>query len=478
MEFRADVNGLRAIAILSVILYHYGFPGVTGGFVGVDIFFVISGFLLTSIAVSGIRNGTYRWQDFLLHRARRIVPALAVMLLGVLLLGAGNFLSADYDQLSKYARSSILFVSNISYYSNSGYFSPDAKTNMLLHTWSLSVEWQFYLLFAFLCMVFWPKDGLLRKKLGKIAFWSVVIGSLAWALLKTPADPHATFYLLPARAWEFMVGSLVAVHGDSIRKRMNTSMLGALGILLLGLSIFGFSAGDAFPGWRAMLPVLGSAALIAAQRSKINEWLATAPFQFFGNISYSLYLWHWPVLVWAKYTLGNVTPLQSAGLLGIALALSVLSWRFVEKPTRRSLSGFRVSTAYASAILIAITWSVLVHKEHGFPTRLPDYLIQAAEAATLKNPHQEACFNDPSAMSHPDGCVEGNGNTPPSIALWGDSHADQLQNVVEQLLSGDRLLVLTYGGCPPLIGHAGPGSGVDSSVNCESFANRSYQHLL
>jgi hypothetical protein len=259
---------------------------------------------------------------------------------------------------------------------------------------------------------------------------------------------------------------------------MNTSMLGALGILLLGLSIFGFSAGDAFPGWRAMLPVLGSAALIAAQRSKINEWLATAPFQFFGNISYSLYLWHWPVLVWAKYTLGNVTPLQSAGLLGIALALSVLSWRFVEKPTRRSLSGFRVSTAYASAILIAITWSVLVHKEHGFPTRLPDYLIQAAEAATLKNPHQEACFNDPSAMSHPDGCVEGNGNTPPSIALWVDSHADQLQNVVEQLLSGDRLLVLTYGGCPPLIGHAGPGSGVDSSVNCESFANRSYQHLL
>ena len=216
--FRLDINGLRAWAVVAVVLYHFGLTGVSGGFVGVDVFFVISGFLMTGIIVSALERGSFSLWSFYLARARRIMPALIVLCAAVLLLGWFILMPKEYQPLGRHARESLLFVSNLTYLAEAGYFDTASHEKWLLHTWSLSVEWQFYLLQPLLLMGIW------RVFPSRRAVSNLLLGlallSLGWSIWLTVDNPNRAFYLLQSRAWELLLGALVYLHGDRLRPRV------------------------------------------------------------------------------------------------------------------------------------------------------------------------------------------------------------------------------------------------------------------
>lgn len=263
--FRADINGLRAWAVVAVVLYHFGVPGFGGGFVGVDVFFVISGLLMTSIVIDGLEGGTFSVRAFYMARARRIVPALIVLCAALLGLGWWLILPTDYQRLALHVVSSIAFVSNIVFWKEAGYFDVNSHDKWLLHTWSLAVEWQFYLVLPVVLLGLWKW----RPGRGPAA-WALVIGlviSLGLCIAMTQSKPSTAFFLLPTRAWEMLAGGCVYLMASrtmfAARHRL---ALEFCGFGLVAASIFSFDAHSAWPGWRALLPVLGSVMVLLAAR--------------------------------------------------------------------------------------------------------------------------------------------------------------------------------------------------------------------
>jgi len=444
-EFRRDINGLRALAVAAVALYHFGVPGFRGGFVGVDVFFVISGYLMSGIVVRGLeRNGFSLW-GFYLARARRILPALIAMCAAVLGLGWFILFAPDYKTLSTHVAYSLAFLSNVEYWQEAGYFDVASHEKWLLHTWSLSVEWQFYLLLPLVMMLAW------RCWPGRRALiWVSACGLLASLLacvLMTASSPTTAFYLLPYRAWEMLAGGLLALLEPRLaRAGAARPMLAVPGLVLIIGSIVWFETASAWPGWRAIVPVLGAMLVIAARAE--SRWSDNRFAQWIGERSYSIYLWHWPVCVALAYLEGQDNALATGVGIALALGLGHVSFVGIESRSRIFLSASRRRTALmllaGSTAAVALP-AVALWQHNGFGGRFASAVELAAAESYNSNPRRGECH--PSTGSTSPLCVYG--SQPARVLVVGDSHADAVVTAVAVAQpQGAGVMQLTYSGCP------------------------------
>lgn len=454
MIYRRDIDGLRSLAVLPVVLFHAHVAGFDGGYVGVDIFFVISGYLITSILAKDIDAGRFSLVTFYERRIRRIFPALFVLLLAVLLGGIAILLPSFLRELPGTVVGTLLFVSNIIFWRKSGYFSGDSEQKPLLHTWSLGVEEQFYIFFPvilFLLARYAP-----RYRLLVIAV--MAIASLAACIALTAPYPDASFYLIHSRAWELLAGSLLALGAvPQIRSplaREGVSLTGAVAILV---AIFSFTDQTPFPGYAALLPVLGSVALLhSAPGTFVGKLLSMRLPVAIGLISYSLYLWHWPIVVYGRFlglfTLGAA---GSAIIVGLSVAAATLSYFWVEQPFRKKerIGRTRLFMLAALGALILVGGSAALWVKHGWPERFAATTVAYDNGRYDVSPQRGRCHRDEGHDLPIDrSCVLGAGSS--QAILWGDSHGVEL---AKALAVGDHAITqITYSHCPPAIGFDDP----------------------
>jgi len=439
VEQRDDIQGLRAVAVIAVVLYHANRGWLPGGFVGVDVFLVISGYLITGIILHGRATATFRFATFYAARIRRIVPAYLAMLAVVTLACAVLLTPEDFERHMRSLRSAVVAASNQHFARRYDYFAPAAHELPLLHTWSLAVEIQFYLLLPAL-LVWVPQRALGRVVLagaGLIVAYSSVRLHLG--------HRQAEYFSLVARIPEFLVGSLVAVYAVGRDWSERTCAVASIAGLALVLGSFMLiDENMAFPGWLAMIPCVGAALVIAARRGKVNVWLSTPSLVWVGALSYSLYLWHWPLLAGMRYFLGTYA-LPAMALLafaGATLAFSYLSYRCLEVPLRRS-GGASIRRRYA---VLVVTCGAIVAAAHVINARLvdplPDSMTDYARA-------DEICHGRILGD-----CLRGDRSSQDEVLLLGDSHGAQLNafaDIVGRAMRA-RVRVITASNCIPFEG--------------------------
>ncbi|KAA0676810.1 acyltransferase family protein [Roseomonas genomospecies 6] len=475
MTYRPDIDGLRAVSILVVLLFHAKFSLFSGGYIGVDVFFVISGYLIGSIILSDARRGTFSLATFYVRRIRRILPALFAALAVTAALSLTLLSPQELKSFSQNLAATALFSSNIVYYLKSGYFENAAEMNPLLHTWSLGVEQQFYIVFPLLLL------ALLHR--GRSVWIAVLLAaaaaSFALGVFLVRDHPTAAFYLLPPRLWELVLGALLAFGAvPDIRGRAGRELASALGVALILVSVFALTEATAFPGYAALLPCLGAALVIHAGRTgptAVGAVLTLRPVVFIGLISYSMYIWHWPLMVFARFHKGRDLSTRETLVLLVAItAVSVLSWRFIEVPFRkpRGESGRQPATVFARtgwAMAGLAGVGLLGHLSNGLPQRFTDYAPQEISGRELYKEH--TCFletDQPSgAWPGPDKCRIGPlKDGMPTALLWGDSFAAHyvpgLQSVADTLPFD--IVQYTASGCPPI-----KDLDVNTRPNCQDF---------
>ena len=468
LAYRADIDGLRAIAVGSVVLFHGHIPPFSGGYVGVDVFFVISGFLITCILDREITARRFSLVDFYDHRIRRILPALFVVLAVVTLLAALILSPRDMMQYARSLGPSALFYANIHFESVLDYFGPRADSVPLLHLWSLAVEEQFYILFPVLLYVL-MRFG--TRTFAVAALAVLTVASLIHSQITVESQPWTAFFLLPSRAWELFAGSLIAlIRWPPIPARA-AGAIALAGVAAILAPVFLYDRDTSFPGLSALPPVLGSAAIIFAgmytQQGVVQKVLGHPWFTYVGRISYSLYLWHWPLLVLAaEYKGRHLTYLQAGGIILVSILLSALSLKFVETPLRRPsvLGGIRLARFGAGALAIALSFGVVQLIERtGGGFRSLSARAQAAEDAAYSGARaagRNACTDSRrlwvSATPADDGCAFSPKSTiaPYDVAVWGDSHAGAFNRGLSASLeqSGYKVRLLSMPACPPILG--------------------------
>lgn len=468
IAYRPEIDGLRAGAVLAVIAFH-AFPGhFRGGFVGVDVFFVISGYLISGIITSGLRDGTFSFRTFYARRVRRIFPTLVVVLTCSLAAGWFLLLPSEYKQLGEHVAAGAGFVSNLALWRESGYFETASEQKVLLHLWSLGIEEQFYLVWP---LFLWAAA---RRRWRARALTSVVlVASFAANVIQVRHDPVAAFYSPATRFWELMVGALLAWGTEPRPQPVSRSsaspplgnILWFAGAGMIGLALALVRQDRMFPGFWALLPVLGTALVIAAgPTSWCNRHvLSWRPAVFVGRISYPLYVWHWVLLVFlAEY--GSYTPLSRLLAIALAFCLAWVTAHFVEDPIRKGAT--RTAKVAAPAIAMAALFLVGlgIYKLNGFPARFPgtwDYVAYFDNSPPeyrylhehgLYQPFRFDCdFDNPS--EHPRTALDPSCYTPhaaKSVFLWGDSHAQQYYSGLRAELPSDvSLLIVATSGCPP-----------------------------
>ena len=456
--YRRDIDGLRAVAVLSVILYHARVPGFTGGFVGVDVFFVISGFLISSIIFRQLEQGRFSLAQFYERRIRRIAPALTLVLSTCTLAAVVFLLPTELRRFSKSLIATLLFGSNIFFWHTSGYFDTAATTKPLLHTWSLAIEEQFYLGFPLAGMLvarYWPRA---RSPI----FLLALLASLAACVVVTRTLPDAAFYLPMTRGWELLAGVMLASFGlPSIRSGAISTALSAAGLGAVVAAVIGFDSDTSFPGLAALLPTLGTALVIATDRAAdplAGRLLRQPVMVLIGRMSYSLYLWHWPVLVFFRQTAGREPRNAELALLLVFIFLaSAASWRFIEEPCRQVRGGIPYgrlvrTLAGVSAVLMLIAVSGWRTDGYAFLQR-PDvnrYLLAERDV----NPDRGRCFDRGIAlMDRGIPCRLGPEAGAPAFIVWGDSHANALMPVLASLAREEGVAGVFTGasGCVPLL---------------------------
>jgi peptidoglycan/LPS O-acetylase OafA/YrhL len=460
MRYRSDIDGLRAVAVVPVVLFHAGLKPFSGGFVGVDVFFVISGYLITSLVVGEIQQGRFSIIRFYERRIRRIFPALFAVLICSSIAAWRLMLPQQFENFANSVFATALFVSNILFWKEGGggYFAAAATQQPLLHTWSLAVEEQFYILFPpFLFIVHrWLKD--------RWVDWLAPLALISFAISVWGVDqrPTAAFYLAPARAWELLLGSLLAVQAiPELKSRIWRELGGLFGLGLIAWSVFALTRESPFPGVNALFPAVGAALVIYSATSSetiVSRLLAIPPLVFVGLISYSLYLWHWPLLVFAKFAqVTALTSWQTAAVVGLSFVMAIFSWRFVELPFRRRDGVFRrkplfASAAFAMSCLVAFGLSG--HFSHGWPRRIPQEALQIAAFARSGSPRAKDCVSYPGRWISPkDACIFG-AAVSPKYAVWGDSHADALIEMIGKVAreDGQAVKFIVSFACPPVAG--------------------------
>jgi len=458
LSYRRDVDGLRAVAILVVVAFHVGLPGFTGGFVGVDVFFVISGFLITGLlAREASETGGIRLADFYARRVRRLLPALATVVVATLGLGLlGLPPTGELQALAASGLATAGFVSNVYFWRASGdYFAGQAEEMPLLHTWSLAVEEQYY--------VFWPLllllvAGLARRRgaafapLARATLGGVFVLSLAACAGMTAREPQAAFYLTPFRAWEFAAGGLLALVGGPVPPRWGLALTGA-GLGAIGASSVAFGPGTAFPGAWALVPVAGTAAVIAGcgVPSPLCSLLASPLLVRIGQLSYSWYLWHWPLLALVRASaLGQRSLPRDAAVAALSLVLAELTYRCVENPIRFGRPGPFRATPHALATGLAI--SALVGGAAALVSRGAEAAARRAGARLGGPAHPVRWHPECKEFVEREKCVSERWGRVPGIVVWGDSHAAQLAHLAQafEAVSGVPFLLRTEMACPPL----------------------------
>ncbi|MGE0861752.1 MAG: acyltransferase family protein [Gammaproteobacteria bacterium] len=455
-KYRRDIDGLRAIAVVPVVLFHAHLGLFPGGYVGVDVFFVISGFLITGLLLADIEAGRYSIVDFYERRVRRLFPALIAMLVGVTAAALPILMPDALREFGQSVMATTLFASNLFFWQESDYFAPAADQMPLLHTWSLAVEEQYYVVFPLLLA------GLLR--LGRrlavtvIALLAVLSFALACWLVKTA--PEQAFYLAHARAWELFVGALLAAGVlPAPRAAWLREALAGAGLVAILAAMLVYDGATPFPGAAAALPCLGAAAIIHAGGggpSLVARLLATRLMVGIGLISYSLYLWHWPVFVLQKfYTVTVPTTAQVLGAIVLVTLLAWLSWRYVERPfrDRRRLTRRPLFALAGASMAVAIAAGLGMHLGQGLPARFSPEVLALVATARHDEALRARCFTlDAAAFAEDRMCRLGPTEIAPEFLMWGDSHSLSLLRMVMDAAeqSGRSGAYLGASGCPPL----------------------------
>lgn len=492
VNYRPDIDGLRAIAVLAVVLFHINPTLLPGGFAGVDIFFVISGFLITGniIKDAGSVQG-FSWGEFYRRRALRILPVMFVVLLATLMVGHFTLLPEDLSKLGYSSLASVFSVANVyfTYFLDTSYFADDSNQQPLLHLWSLGVEEQFYLFWPILLIALvtrFSRNWLLMITL-LLALASFV---LAQALL--PSEPMFAYYMLPARAGELLIGALLAIWlsaGHAVMANWLRLLTGAVGAGLIVASLGWITEDMGFPGVNALPSSLGAALLIWAGSGRtlgVSRILASRPLVLIGLISYSLYLWHWPVLAFYRYIYGVVEPLAGVVLFGAMLLLSVASYRWVEKPCRSLRWDFgRVMRRVVAVNVVALSVlcsAVVLSDGYG----LYGFNMQYREDLKKLSP-------PPAAFTYPYICQNRllselelesksciiNSDREPSVLLWGDSNAAHYVGVIGAFAetSGFAFRNAAHSSCPPLLVGAATTQRPDNIENCLASVDIVRQYL-
>ena len=469
MKYRTDIDGLRAVAIVPVVLFHSGSSLVSGGYIGVDIFFVISGFLITSVIVSGFNQQRFSFRHFYERRARRLLPALFAVLLFCLIIGYFVMSPVQYQDMGVSFIATVFYVTNILMWSRSGYFQTSAENDPLLHMWSLSVEEQFYIFYPILLLLFF-------RFLKKDPLVIVIILSLLSFVLSiwgVSNKPNPTFYLLPTRIWELGAGAIVALSLIGSNWSLVTRNIAAIvGFILVICPILLYQSTTPFPGLAAFPPVLGTALIISAGikgENIVGQFLSWKPFIGIGLISYSLYLWHWPIFAFLNihFGLSHIPPLVSFIGVVVSVILSILSWKYVEQPFRSSerVSAKKIFTLSVIGIGLFTAIGAILWAAKGFQSRF-DIQTNAAFRAAEGNPYRERCL---SRHLHQGLCTLGEDNGEVSFVLWGDSHAMSAGHGFDLAASqhGVSGYLASHSDCPPILGVSG--SPLHNGGSCEKF---------
>ena len=453
MQYRKEIDGLRAIAVLPVIFFHGGFSWFSGGYIGVDIFFVISGYLITSIILDEISRDQFSIINFYERRARRILPALSIVLL---ITTIAAFILMPADLLNSYSQSLVsvaTFSSNIFFYLTSGYFSTASDEKPLLHTWSLAVEEQYYIFFPIMITMLW----FIGKKhlIFLLAVLSVASLFFSQYLSKTGAI-DANFYLIFSRAWELFFGSLIAftnLHTLSI-PRWKREVIGIIALSLIIYSIVFFDAHTPFPSFYALIPVLGTCVIIVFIdcNTYVGRFLSNKLFVAIGLISYSLYLWHQPLFAFLRMkTIGEPQLVFFIGAIALTFVLSFLSYKYVERPFRNKSAIPRSSIFKYSvtSITLFLVIGLSGHFYNGFENRFEKNIY----SETIKfSPKRKECHTGGVDYLKPDKACKYFGDNI-TWASFGDSHTVEPAFALSKILetNGEGLLHLSFSGCPPAL---------------------------
>jgi peptidoglycan/LPS O-acetylase OafA/YrhL len=476
MKFRYDINALRALAVAAVVLFHYKVTFVSGGFVGVDIFFVISGYLMTAIIAGRLTAGKFRLWEFYYDRAKRIVPGLLGMCF--VLIAAGYFVlePATYHYLGSTSIAALLFFSNFRFWETTPYFDPQSDVKWLLHTWSLSVEGQFYLAYPILLMGLHKFEKTRRHILPVL--WVLALLSLVSCVWLSLSQPPTAFYLLPPRAWELIAGGIVALQFPNDRKRYASTLL-ASGFLLIGASIVLYDKNMPWPYFSGILPVLGTCLIIAANRGDARIFQIEI-IQKIGRWSYSIYLWHWPVAVTAIYFgFKNATPEKIAAQIIIIAAILEAGWILLSLPGRLIEARLTVSRwpgllGGACALGLTLAFAGVVTVNQGLASRRPDGVQQynAYEIAQSDWDYPETC-NGTDASGNLRPCRLGAAGDR-GILFIGDSFAMQIYGRFAEIAKrdpGSSFTFLASSSCPPVTGIR----VVHDQFKCNGFIEKALQ---
>ncbi len=498
-KYRPDIDGLRAIAIIAVVFYHAGFPGFGGGFVGVDVFFVISGFLITALLFKeAVATGRLSLSAFYARRVRRLMPAALIVVAVTMLLGAFVMPPASDEQrsLARSAMAVALFGSNFFFFTTAGgYFDAPSFSMPLLHTWSLAVEEQYYLIWPLLMLLIFRffRGSHSEEAMGVRVTWALSVMfllSLALSIGMTPDHRSFSFYLLPTRVWEFAIGGIVGLAGSSLYARLRSwgEGLAALGLVLIAYAVVGFNDETPFPGSAAIIPVCGAVLLIvgmtANEQGMVRRLLASRPLVFIGLLSYSWYLWHWPLLSFYRiYSLGDAGNLtENALAIMAALALAWLTYVWIERPARTYRRGpFRNSRAtlltggaicVLTLFLSAGLWAWRDYQQSADAYRWTN----AARADRGRYAKECSLPERPAVVVPVEECSHGPDKKHPRLLLWGDSHAHHLLPMLTEVFPAVALYELTMPTCVPLIGF--DSRTFISSKSCVAFNQRVLQEIL
>lgn len=458
LRYRPDIDGLRALAIIPVLFFHAGIPGFSGGYIGVDIFFVISGFLITSIIKREVHNGSFSFTQFWARRARRILPASVAMVIFCLIAGWYLLAPPDYEALGRSARYQAYFAGNFYFWGESGYFENASELQPLLHMWSLAVEEQFYLvapLLFLICFRFAPHHT------PKILL-TILLSSFAVNVFFVEEYPAATFYLLHSRAWELLLGALLATNIRPIKRQsMANGITGASFIILLVCIIY-YDRSTPFPGVAAAFPTLATAAIIWGNTNHstfLRTLLSFKPFVGIGLISYSLYLWHWPLIVFTKYrSIDEFSLLDSIALIVASFIAGYLSWRFVETPFQKKRllpDNRRILLGGMTALMIIGVLGHIIHQTDGYPSRLPNHVVNYANGEIWSEAQQQCHRRGLAGIQDGKLCEFGKAaETAPVLLSWGDSHASALLPAIEYYAEkqGIHTVHASLSSCPPILG--------------------------
>jgi peptidoglycan/LPS O-acetylase OafA/YrhL len=460
MKYRREIDGLRALAVLPVILFHAGFQSFNGGFVGVDIFFVISGYLITSIILAEMEAGTFTLASFYERRARRIFPALFVLMALCLPFAWLWLIPQDMKSFSQSLVTVLAFSSNIFFWQTSGYFQTEAELQPLLHTWSLAVEEQYYLLFPIFIVLTWRfgKTWILKSL---VVVFMISIASAYWGSTNRPAF---TFFLLPTRGWELLIGGFIAFYFSLGYKQLSKKWINEIGsligIALIAYSIFSFDSKTPFPSLYTLVPTVGAAFIIffATPQTSIGKLFGSQLFVGVGLISYSAYLYHQPLFAFAKHrSIEEPSSILTGLLVVMSFCLAYFSWKFVEVPFRnkqrikcRQLFKF-CSLASLALMLIGLAGHL---SEGNFNRELDEINILLSTQENEARIKSECWEKIEATKSLIDPCLLGSLQFEKSFAIVGDSHARALVEELSFAANKHDLAGFdyTYSSCPPLVG--------------------------